>query len=158
LIKQFEYLKTLLPEERWGDIKLTFIAPPWYHLRYKEGQAFPREVYPTDEDYFADIAVAVQTELDILYAAGLRNVQFDDPNFACTCLPIEPQQLLMPVPDFCSEKMLKGWAEDKSNLKTPDQLLDSYIQCYNDSIKNHVGKMHIGLHICRGTVICFRSL
>lgn len=54
------------------------------------------------------------------------------------------------VLDFCSEKMLKGWAEDKSNLKTPDELLDTYIQCYNDSIKNHVGKMHIGLHICRG--------
>lgn len=54
--------------------------------------------------------------------------------------------------DFCSEKMLSGWADDKSNLKTPDELLDAYIQCYNDSIKNHVDKMHIGLHICRGIV------
>jgi hypothetical protein len=83
LINQFEYLKTLIPQERWGDIKLTMISPPWYHLRYKEGNAFPKDVYPTDEEYFADIAVAVQTELDILYAAGLRNVQFDDPNLAC---------------------------------------------------------------------------
>lgn len=83
LIDQFEYLKTLIPRERWGDIKLTMIAPPWYHLRYKEGHAFPKEVYASDEEYFADIAVAVQTELDILYDAGLRNVQFDDPNFAC---------------------------------------------------------------------------
>lgn len=53
--------------------------------------------------------------------------------------------------DFCSEKMLKGWAEDKLNTKTPDELLDSYIKCYNDSIANHIGKMHFGLHICRGT-------
>ena len=53
--------------------------------------------------------------------------------------------------------MLKGWAEDKSNTKTPDELLDSYIKCYNDSIANHVGKMHIGLHICRGKSFDYTS-
>lgn len=52
--------------------------------------------------------------------------------------------------DFCSEKMLQGWAEDKTNLKTPDETLDAYIKCYNDSIEKLSGKMHIGLHICRG--------
>lgn len=46
--------------------------------------------------------------------------------------------------------MLKGWEEDKSNTKTPEQLLDSYIKCYNDSIEKHKDKMHFGLHICRG--------
>ncbi|KAL2071923.1 hypothetical protein VTL71DRAFT_13158 [Oculimacula yallundae] len=134
LVGQFEYLKTLVPEERWGDIKLTMIAPPWYHLRYKDGKAFPKEVYATDEEYFSDISKAYRAELDILYAAGVRNVQIDDPNFAY----------------FCSEKMLKGWAEDKSNTKTPDELLDAYIKCYNDSIDAHKDKMHFGLHICRG--------
>ncbi|PVH71496.1 UROD/MetE-like protein [Cadophora sp. DSE1049] len=134
LVGQFEYLKTLVPEERWGDIKLTMIAPPWYHLRYRDGQAFPKEVYASDDEYFADIAQAYRAELDILYAAGVRNVQIDDPNFAY----------------FCSEKMLACWAEDKSNTKTPDELLDSYIQCYNDSIRDHKDKMHFGLHICRG--------
>ncbi|KAH7420273.1 hypothetical protein BKA64DRAFT_561971 [Cadophora sp. MPI-SDFR-AT-0126] len=134
LVDQFEYLKTLVPEERWGDIKLTMIAPPWYHLRYRDGQAFPKEVYASDAEYLADIAQAYRAELDILYAAGVRNVQIDDPNFAY----------------FCSEKMLAGWAEDKSNTKTPDELLDAYIQCYNDSIRDHKDKMHFGLHICRG--------
>ncbi|TGO12222.1 hypothetical protein BTUL_0092g00220 [Botrytis tulipae] len=134
LIGQFEYLKTLVPEERWGDIKLTMIAPPWYHLRYKDGKAFPKEVYANDEEYFSDISKAVSAELDILYEAGLRNVQFDDPNFAY----------------FCSEKMLKGWEEDKSNTKTAEELLDAYIKCYNDSIEKHTSKIHFGLHICRG--------
>ncbi|RAL58870.1 hypothetical protein DID88_009290 [Monilinia fructigena] len=101
LIGQFEYLKTLVPEDRSGDIKLTMIAPPWYHLRYKDGNAFPKEVYANDEEYFSDISKAVSAELDILYEAGLRNVQFDDPNFAY----------------FCSEKMLKGWEADDSNTK-----------------------------------------
>lgn len=90
LVDQFEYLKTLTPKEKWGEIKLTMIAPPWYHLRYKDGKAYPKDVYKDDEEYFADIAKAVSTELDILYEAGVRNVQFDDPNFACNILLFLP--------------------------------------------------------------------
>lgn len=82
-VDQVEYLKTIVPKERWGDIKLTLAAPNWYHLRYREGQAYPTDVYSSDEEYFSDIAKAYQTELDILYRAGLRNVQYDDPNLAC---------------------------------------------------------------------------
>lgn len=85
-VSQVEYLKTLLPKERWGDIKLTLAAPNWYHLRYVDGKAYPKEVYANDKEYFADVAKAYQVELDILYKAGLRNVQFDDPNLACKSL------------------------------------------------------------------------
>jgi methionine synthase II (cobalamin-independent) len=41
-------------------------------------------VYVNDQEYFDDIAKAYQTELQILYDAGLRNAQVDDPNLACT--------------------------------------------------------------------------
>lgn len=84
-IEQFEFLKTLVPKERWHEIKLTVAAPNWYHLRYKEGKAYAKDVYKDDEEYFADIAKAYRAELHILYKAGLRNVQFDDPNLACRC-------------------------------------------------------------------------
>ncbi len=80
---QWRYLKGLIPRERWGECKLTLAAPEWYHLRYREG-FYPKEIYKTDEEYFADIAVAYQTELKILYDEGLRNVQIDDPNYART--------------------------------------------------------------------------
>ena len=83
-IGQYEYLKSITPKEQHGEIKLTLAAPNSYHLRYKEGEAYPKEVYATDEEYFADIAKAYRTELQILYDAGLRNVQVDDPNLACT--------------------------------------------------------------------------
>jgi methionine synthase II (cobalamin-independent) len=82
-VDQVEYLKGLVPKEKWGDIKLTLAAPNWYHLRYVDGKAFPKDVYKNDKEYFADVAKAYQVELDILYKAGLRNVQFDDPNLAC---------------------------------------------------------------------------
>lgn len=82
-IDQLEYLKSVTPKEQHGAIKMTLAAPNWYHLRYKEGKAYPKDVYSTDEEYFGDIAKAYRTELQILYDAGLRNAQVDDPNLAC---------------------------------------------------------------------------
>jgi len=82
-LHEYEYVKTLLPEDQWGNIKLTLPSPSWYHFRYAPGRAFPQNVYKTDEEYFADVAKAYQTELDILYKAGVRNIQIDDPNLAC---------------------------------------------------------------------------
>lgn len=58
-----------------------------YHFRYKEGKAYPSDVYANDKEYFADLAKAYQEELKILYAAGLRNGQVDDPNLACMLSP-----------------------------------------------------------------------
>ncbi|ORY13174.1 5-methyltetrahydropteroyltriglutamate-homocysteine methyltransferase [Clohesyomyces aquaticus] len=136
-VDQIEYLKTLLPEEKWGDIKLTMAAPNWYHLRYMDGKAYPKEVYKNDKEYFADIAKAYQVELDILYKAGLRNVQFDDPNLAY----------------FCSDKMREGWKNDKTNTVSVDELFDIYIDLYNDCISKIPSDMHVGVHLCRGNFV-----
>ncbi|TVY47517.1 Uncharacterized protein LOCC1_G003652 [Lachnellula occidentalis] len=125
LVGQFEFLKTLIPKERWGDIKLTMIAPPWYHLRYKDDLAYPKDLeYGTSKSMIPILLVSI-------LQSGNKNVHLH-------------------LPDFCSEQMLAGWAEDKSNTKTPDETLDAYIKCYNDSIADHSDKMHFGLHICRG--------
>lgn len=86
-VDQFKYLANLVPPEEVKNIKLTLAAPNWYHMRYKEGIAYPKEVYSSDEEYFGDIAKAYQEELRILYEAGCRNVQYDDPNLACMSLP-----------------------------------------------------------------------
>ncbi|KAI9717834.1 MAG: hypothetical protein M1828_007073 [Chrysothrix sp. TS-e1954] len=136
-LPQYEYMKKILPRERWGDVKMTLPAPEWYHMRYREGQAYPADVYTKDADYFQDIAVAYRHELKILYDAGLRNVQIDDPNMAY----------------FCSESMLSGWAEDKANKRTADELLNDYIAFYNDCISQRPSDMHIGIHICRGNFV-----
>lgn len=82
-LAHFNFVKSLVPPEEAKNIKLTLAAPNWFHLRYQEGKAYPKEVYSSDEEYFADVAKAYQTELQLLYDAGLRNVQFDDPNLAC---------------------------------------------------------------------------
>ena len=82
-VDQWNYLKSTVPKERVRECKMTMPGPEWYHVRYKEGIAYPKDVYPSDKEYFADIAKAYQIELQILYDNGLRNVQIDDPNFAC---------------------------------------------------------------------------
>ncbi|EME49498.1 hypothetical protein DOTSEDRAFT_68308 [Dothistroma septosporum NZE10] len=135
-ISQYEYLKKITPSERHGEIKLTLAAPNWYHLRYREGKAYPKDVYASDEDYFADIAAAYRKELEILYEAGVRNVQVDDPNLAY----------------FCSEKMIEGWEKDSANTRSIDDLFDAYISFYNDCFKRPAD-MHLGIHLCRGNFV-----
>ncbi|KAK0336753.1 hypothetical protein LTR91_014132 [Friedmanniomyces endolithicus] len=135
-IEQFEFLKSIVPKERHGDIKMTLAAPNWYHLRYKEGKAYPKEVYGSDEEYFKDIAEAYRTELKILYEAGLRNAQVDDPNLAY----------------FCSEKMIEGWKKDTANTQSIDDLFDAYIRFYNQCFERPAD-MHLGIHLCRGNFV-----
>lgn len=95
-LREWTYLKELLPPEMVPKAKITLPAPEWYHLRYKTGFAYPADVYANDEEYFSDIATAYREELRILYEAGCRNVTIDDPNLACTSLD-SPSSTLMPT-------------------------------------------------------------
>ncbi|KAF9218714.1 hypothetical protein BS17DRAFT_790833 [Gyrodon lividus] len=72
-------------------------------------------IYPDREAYFNDIATAYQKELDILYTAGCRNVQIDDPLLAY----------------FCDVFTLKGMKEAGEDA---DALLDAYIRLYNNCL------------------------
>lgn len=82
LLKEWKYTRDAAAKAG-REAKLTMISPVWYHLRYKEGEAYPSSAYKSDTEYFADIAKAFRAELDILYDAGVRNIQIDDPNLAC---------------------------------------------------------------------------
>lgn len=82
-VKEVDFLKTLLPEDEWSGIKVTLPTPNWYHLTWKDGLAYSKDVYANDTEYFQDLAAAYREEIKLLYAAGLRNIQFDDPNFTC---------------------------------------------------------------------------
>ncbi|KAH7192624.1 uncharacterized protein B0J16DRAFT_300136 [Fusarium flagelliforme] len=136
-LHELKLVQHFVPKEQWGSIKLTMITPAWFHMRYKQGKAYTPEAYKNDEEYFADVAKVYQAELDMLYKAGLRNVQFDDPGMAY----------------FCSQKFRDGWAADSDNIGTVDDLLDAYIKLYNDSLSKIPSDMHTGIHLCRGNFI-----
>ncbi|KAF7337770.1 putative 5-methyltetrahydropteroyltriglutamate-homocysteine methyltransferase [Mycena sanguinolenta] len=136
-LHELKLIQAAVPEERWSDIKLTLITPAWFHMRYKQNKAWKEGVYASDAEYFKDVAKVYQAELDVLYKAGLRNVQFDDPGLAY----------------FCSQKFRQGWVEDADNIGTVDDLLDAYIALYNDCISKVPADMHTGVHLCRGNFI-----
>ena len=131
---------------------MTIAAPEWFHLRHgacallpslvlqrvtqthisQLGEhAFVPGVYTDREDYFNDIAAAYRQELEALYAAGCRNVQFDDPLLAY----------------FCDVSMLKGLNDEGTDA---DALLDAYIRLYNNCLSTRSQDMIVGLHLCRG--------
>ncbi|RHZ43673.1 cobalamin-independent methionine synthase II family protein [Aspergillus thermomutatus] len=136
-VDQFKHLASLVAPQDVKNVKLTLAAPNWYHLRYKNGKAFPKDVYSTEDEYLSDIAKAYQEELQILYDAGCRNVQFDDPNLAY----------------FCSEKMLDGWKADPLNTATADETFEKYIKQYNELLSKRPADLHVGVHICRGNFV-----
>lgn len=136
-LHELRIIQAALPKEKWADIKLTMITPAWFHMRYKQNRAYTPEAYANDAEYFADVAAVYQAELAQLYDAGLRNIQFDDPGLAY----------------FCSDKFRQGWADDKDNIGTVDDLLDAYIKLYNDCISKAPADLHTGVHLCRGNFI-----
>ena len=82
-LHELKLVQSFVPEKEWANIKLTMITPAWFHMRYKQGRAYTKEAYGSDAEYFKDVAKVYQQELEMLYKAGLRNVQFDDPGLAC---------------------------------------------------------------------------
>jgi len=127
---QFNGLKKFVSDAEVKNLKVTFCAPEWFHLRHGEF-AYRKDVYQSDEEYFADIALAYQQELAELHSLGCRNIQFDDPLLAY----------------FCAEPMLQGMKEAGVDSEA---VLDLYIQTYNKILMDRPEGMTIGLHLCRG--------
>lgn len=55
--------------------------------------------------------------------------------------------------DFCSQEFRKGWEEDPDNDGTVEDLLDAYIELYNDTVSKVPSDLHTGIHLCRGNFI-----
>lgn len=83
------------------------------------------------EEYFADVARAYREEIQDLYAAGCRNIQFDDPLLAY----------------FCADSMIQGM---EARNVDHEALLATYIGAYNSILEGRPADMTVGLHLCRG--------
>ncbi|KAL9110637.1 MAG: hypothetical protein Q9227_004814 [Pyrenula ochraceoflavens] len=130
-LAEWEGLKRLVPVDRRGDCKLTLPTPTWHHLQLPAHIAYSSEVYKDDESFFADLTKVYHTELQRLSNAGLRSVQFDDPN------------LLFFLSDQFRQD-LRARGDD------PEKLLDLYIKVHNNAIEGRPGDLHVGIHLCRG--------
>ncbi|KAF2156200.1 UROD/MetE-like protein [Myriangium duriaei CBS 260.36] len=129
-LEKWKYLRSLLPEDQWGQCKFTMPPIDYFHLRLAPGKIYPTDVYD-DDSYFADLAAAYQQEFKTLHSEGLQNVQIDDPTLAY----------------FCSSAMIESLKADGID---PDRLFDRYLHAHNQCLVNRPKGLHVGLHICRG--------
>jgi methionine synthase II (cobalamin-independent) len=152
-LSEWKALSALLPPARWRECKLTM--PPITHLHMQVcictsrwrfpkrmshcilqmavGTAYSASAYTSDKEYFQDLAAAYAVEWQILYDAGLRSIQIDDPG------------LLF----FVSEGFRSGCVTDGVN---PDALLDQYIWAHNLCLAAKPKDLHVGIHLCRGNM------
>ena len=87
-VEHFKFVKALEEEEQVARQTIPAPAQTYSEVildRCDGQQESLRAVYPTDEELIADIAAAYRTVLADLYAAGCRNVQFDDCTWGIYC-------------------------------------------------------------------------
>jgi 5-methyltetrahydropteroyltriglutamate--homocysteine methyltransferase len=114
--------------------KMTIPAPSTFHFR--QGRvAISKDVYPTLDPFFDDLAAAYRAAIRAFYDAGCRYLQLDDTAWAMVCDPNER-------------------AQSKRRGDEPDALPRRYAALTNAALKQKPADMAITMHSCRGN---FRS-
>jgi len=129
-LRDYEYLASLVSEMP----KVAIPSPTMLHFR--AGRAgIPEDVYPTMDEFYADVAAAYRDEVDSLAAAGCRYIQMDDTNLAYLC---DDEQR----------------ADAAKRGLDPDATTRQYAKLINESFASAPTDMIKAIHLCRGN---FRS-
>ena len=129
-LADYQYLASLTKETP----KVTIPSPTMLHFRAgREG--IPADVYPTMDEFYADVAAAYRAEVDSLAAAGCRYIQMDDTNLAYLC-----------DDNHRADAAARGMDPND----TPRQ----YAKLINESFASAPADMLKAIHLCRGN---FRS-
>ena len=130
MLEHFKFLKS----HARVTPKMTIPAPSTLHFR--QGRALiSKEVYPTLDLFFDDLAAAYRGAIRAFYDAGCRYLQLDDTAWSMICDPSERDKS-------------KGRGDD------PDTLPPRYARLTNAALKDKPADMAITMHSCRGN---FRS-
>jgi 5-methyltetrahydropteroyltriglutamate--homocysteine methyltransferase len=110
--------------------KITLPSPPSMHFWRLDAGIEPG-VYPDQQAYFADLATVYREELAALAASGATYVQLDD----------------VPIPMLCSPEVQ---AKARAAGMDPEQMIDSYIDLFNDCLRDRPPGLTAAVHMCRG--------
>jgi len=128
----FEFLASQVDE---GFVPKVAIPSPTM-LHFRAGRAgIPEAVYPTMEEFYADVAAAYRDEVDDLVAAGCRYIQMDDTNLAYLC-----------DEGHRADALARG--------VDPDETPRAYAKLINESFASAPADLIKAVHLCRGN---FRS-
>jgi 5-methyltetrahydropteroyltriglutamate--homocysteine methyltransferase len=125
-VADFQYLASVTTETP----KVCIPSPTMVHFR--GGRAgIDVDAYPDLEVFFDDLASCYRAEIDALYRAGCRYIQFDDTNLAYLCDPV----------------MRQGAIERGDD---PNALPHAYAELINHCIADRPDDLTVAIHLCRG--------
>ncbi len=130
MLEHFKFLKS----HTRVTPKMTIPAPSTFHFRQGRA-AISKDVYPTLDPFFADLAAAYRVAIRAFYDAGCRYLQLDDTAWAMVCDPNER-------------------AQSKARGDDPATLPQRYAALTNAALAQKPADMTITMHSCRGN---FRS-
>jgi len=130
MLEHFKFLKS----HTRVTAKMTIPAPSTLHFRQGRN-LISKEVYPTLDAFFDDLAAAYRAAIRAFYDAGCRYLQLDDTAWAMVCDPSER-------------------AHSKERGDDPDTLPKRYARLTNAALQDKPADMAITMHSCRGN---FRS-
>lgn len=111
--------------------KFTIPSPSMLHFRGE----IDKSVYPDEQEFFDDLAMAYKKALQAFYDAGCRYLQLDDTAWAYLCSEEQKEQL-------------------RAKGVDPDYLIKMYLETLNKAVADRPADFKITMHICRGN---FRS-
>jgi 5-methyltetrahydropteroyltriglutamate--homocysteine methyltransferase len=109
--------------------KITLPGPAYIHYRAGRDN-IDRKIYPSLDEFWADLVTAYQQELRALYEVGCRYVQIDETS-------------LVKLGDPRARQLLKDRGDDWQDL------LRVYIDVINRSVAAAPADLQIAIHICR---------
>lgn len=125
--KDFAFLKSVATK---ATPKITLPGPCYIH--YRSGRAnISRDIYPSLEDFWSDLAAAYHAEMQDLYDAGCRYLQLDETSLA---------KLGDPKIQRALETRGDDWRE----------LVETYTDALNAVVAGAPSGMTVAMHLCRG--------
>ncbi|MFY4776126.1 5-methyltetrahydropteroyltriglutamate--homocysteine S-methyltransferase [Metabacillus sp. RGM 3146] len=128
MLRDYQFLHSIAGNH---TAKMTIPSPSMLHFRGE----IDRDVYPTDDAFFSDLAAAYKKAIHAFYKAGCRYLQMDDTAWAYLCSDEQRDQI-------------------RARGLDPDKLGEWYAKTINEAIADRPSDMKITMHICRGN---FRS-
>src|SRR5262249_25954714 len=110
--------------------KMTIPSPSSLHFRYGR-DAVPEAIYPSMDDFYADLGTTYRKAVRAFADAGCRYLQLDEVNLAYRCAP-----------------NLRRHVEDRG--EDPALLPGAYAGMINAAISDIPSDMTITMHLCRG--------
>lgn len=125
-VNDFKYLKSVTTQTP----KVSIPSPTMVHFRGGRS-SIDIEAYPDLDEFFQDLGICYQTEINALYQAGCRYIQLDDTNLAYLCDP-------------------KMRAAALTRGDDPNELPRTYASLINQVIQDRAKDLTMAIHLCRG--------